>query len=40
MPDVLFACVHDAGRSQMVAGLVMLRSSTNFSASNPVQSFK
>jgi protein-tyrosine-phosphatase len=26
MPDVLFVCVHNAGRSQMAAGLVKLRS--------------
>ena len=26
MPDVLFVCVHSAGRSQMAAGLVKLRS--------------
>jgi protein-tyrosine-phosphatase len=25
-PEVLFVCVHNAGRSQMAAGLVMLRS--------------
>ena len=27
MPEVLFVCVHNAGRSQMAAGLVELRSS-------------
>jgi len=26
MPEVLFVCVHNAGRSQMAAGLVRLRS--------------
>jgi arsenate reductase len=26
MPEVLFVCVHNAGRSQMAAGLVKLRS--------------
>ncbi len=26
MPEVLFVCVHNAGRSQMAAGLVQLRS--------------
>jgi arsenate reductase len=26
VPDVLFVCVHNAGRSQMAAGLVTLRS--------------
>ena len=26
MPDVLFVCVHNAGRSQMAAGLLRLRS--------------
>ena len=26
MPEVLFVCVHNAGRSQMAAGLVTLRS--------------
>jgi arsenate reductase (thioredoxin) len=25
-PEVLFVCVHNAGRSQMAAGLVRLRS--------------
>ena len=26
VPEVLFVCVHNAGRSQMAAGLVKLRS--------------
>ncbi len=29
MPEVLFVCVHNAGRSQMAAGLVKLRSGGN-----------
>src|SRR3954470_22709530 len=29
IPEVLFVCVHNAGRSQMAAGLVTLRSEGN-----------